>query len=67
MLGPTSVRRDATVIDLGPRLRRLLAALVAAHGEVVSVDRLADIVWEGSPPDRAKTTLRTYMSAAPLP
>ena len=43
------------------RQRRALAALVIAHGEVVSADRLADIVWDGDPPD-SMNALQTYMS-----
>jgi len=43
------------------RQRRALAALVVAHGEVVSADRLADIVWDGDPPSNMNA-LQTYMS-----
>ena len=43
------------------RQRRALAALVVAHGEVVSADRLADIVWDGDPPG-SMNALQTYMS-----
>ncbi len=43
------------------RQRRALAALVVAHGEVVSADRLADIVWDGDPPS-SMNALQTYMS-----
>ncbi len=55
----------AVMLQGGPlsstRQRRALAALVVAHGEVVSADRLADIVWDGDPPD-SMNALQTYMS-----
>ena len=50
---------DSTEVDLGPRQRRLLAALAKSNGSVVPSQRLADIVWAGSPPDGAVTTLRS--------
>jgi predicted ATPase/DNA-binding SARP family transcriptional activator len=43
------------------RQRRVLAALVIAEGGVVSTDRLADLVWDGEPPDTANA-LQTYVS-----
>jgi DNA-binding SARP family transcriptional activator len=42
--------------------RRLLAALVIRLGSVVPVDRLVDVLWEGTPPRTALTTLRTYIA-----
>ena len=55
----------AVMLQGGPlsstRQRRALAALVVAHGEVVSADRLADIVWDGDPPG-SMNALQTYMS-----
>src|SRR6187455_1746519 len=55
----------AVMLQGGPlsstRQRRALAALVVAHGEVVSADRLADIVWDGDPPSNMNA-LQTYMS-----
>jgi predicted ATPase/DNA-binding SARP family transcriptional activator len=44
-----------------PRQRRLLAALIVAGGGVVSSDRLADVVWDGEPPD-TDNALQTYVS-----
>ena len=62
VLGPLAVRQGQDVVPLGPRVGRLLAALVAAQGDVVSVDRLVDIVWTGEPPAKAERTLRTYVT-----
>ncbi|MFW2382710.1 MAG: AfsR/SARP family transcriptional regulator, partial [Acidimicrobiales bacterium] len=62
VLGPPTVRHGDVPSELGPRLRRLLAALIVAGGEVVSVDRLVDIVWDGRPPDGAETSLKSYVT-----
>ena len=62
VLGPVGVRTDGADVDLGPRQRRLLAALATSNGSVVSTERLADIVWGGEPPDGVEKTLRSYMT-----
>ena len=41
----------------GPRMRRLLAALVMAKGDPVPVERLVDAVWYGERPPEGATTL----------
>ena len=48
VLGPLEVRGDAA--GLSPRDRTVLAALAVETGRVVSVERLADALWGGSPP-----------------
>ena len=45
----------------GPRLRILLAALLLRAGNPVPVGELAEMVWDGSPPSGAVTTLRSYV------
>jgi DNA-binding SARP family transcriptional activator len=40
----------------------LLAALVVRANEVVSTDRLFEILWGAQPPETAANTLQTYMS-----
>ena len=63
VLGSVGVRRDgAGDVELGARLRRLLAVLAVANGSVVSTDRLVDIVWAGQPPAGADKTLRSYVT-----
>ncbi|HEU4422266.1 MAG TPA: BTAD domain-containing putative transcriptional regulator [Pilimelia sp.] len=44
-----------------PKLRRLLAALAVRTGSVVSVDRLADVVWGDEPPANAEAALHTLV------
>jgi DNA-binding SARP family transcriptional activator/tetratricopeptide (TPR) repeat protein len=43
------------------RHRVLLAALVIRVGDVLSVDELAEAVWDGEPPPGARVTLRSYV------
>jgi len=46
----------------GPRQRGVLALLVAARGQVVSVDRMVEDLWRGEPPSRALASLQAYVS-----
>ena len=48
-----------------PGLRRgaLLAVLALSPGDVVSTDRLIDIIWNGRPPVTALNTLQRHVSA----
>jgi DNA-binding SARP family transcriptional activator len=62
LLGPMGVRAegDTLVLSAGKH-RSLLGALVVAAGDVVSFDRLAEVVWDGSPPRGARVALRNYV------
>ena len=63
VLGALDVRRDDAPVVVGSlSQRRLLSALLVHEGEVVSADRLADIVWSGAPPPSAGASLQTYVS-----
>ena len=63
VLGPVQVSGPAGIVDVGgARQRRLLAALILHAGDVVSTDRLLDIVFEGVPPSGANTTIRSYVA-----
>lgn len=62
VLGPLEVAAGGRVLELGgPRLRAVLALLVAHAGRVVSVAALVDGLWEYPPPDAVRT-VRTYIS-----
>lgn len=62
VLGPVVVDKpDGTGLG-GPRQRRLLAALLADRGRLVSTDRLAEVVFAGEPTEAAAATLRTYVT-----
>lgn len=63
ILGPIEVHVDGRETAVSSaRERALLAALAACAGQVVSVDALADGLWEGSPPDSAAAAIRVYVS-----
>ncbi|HVH24151.1 MAG TPA: BTAD domain-containing putative transcriptional regulator, partial [Pseudonocardia sp.] len=53
----------AAAPDLGgPRQRSVLALLLVARGQVVSVDRLVEDLWNGEAPPRAIGALQAYVS-----
>src|ERR1700693_5381534 len=43
-----------------PKQRVMLAALIFGAGRIVSVDELADLVWNGSPPQSCRAALHIY-------
>jgi YVTN family beta-propeller protein len=62
LLGPLQVWRAGSAVPLGgPRQRAVLALLLLEANRVVSMDRLAEDVWGGSPPEGWATTLQTYV------
>jgi DNA-binding SARP family transcriptional activator len=63
MLGPLQLR-DATGAEVtlgGVRPRRLLAGLAVHAGEVISPDRLIDMMWGDDRPSSARQNLHTYL------
>lgn len=62
VLGPIAMDPPGDAGLGGARQRRLLAALLLQPGQVVSVDRLAETVFEGEPTDAAAVTLRSYVA-----
>ena len=63
VLGPLEVVRDGERVRLGSgQQRRLLAVLVVHANEVVSSDRLVDVLWGDGPPPSATHTLQTLVS-----
>jgi YVTN family beta-propeller protein len=62
ILGPLEASRSGRVLALGgPRQRAVLALLLVEANRVVSMDRLADDVWDGNPPEGWASTLQTYV------
>jgi DNA-binding winged helix-turn-helix (wHTH) protein len=63
VLGSFRVDRDGVEVDPGPRLQRmLLAILVVEAGHVVPVDRLVDLLWREEPPAAAMASVQAYVS-----
>ena len=63
LLGPVDVRVDGAPRPVrGRRRTSLLAALALHPGEVVSADRLIDIIWDDDPPANAAITLQSHVS-----
>jgi len=62
-LGPVEAVVSGDLVRLGGRRQRaLLALLVLERGRPVAMDKLADELWAGRPPDGFRTTLRSYVS-----
>ena len=64
ILGPLEVRDDAgTLLPVGgTRLRALLIRLVIADGRSISVDRLAEELWDGQRPADAANAVQALVS-----
>lgn len=61
ILGPLEVLDGGRPVELGtPKQRSLLALLLLHAGTPVPTDRLADLLWDGSPPVRAEVSIRSY-------
>src|ERR1019366_1092198 len=62
ILGPMRVTDGRVMRPVaGVRQRIVLAALLAHANQPVPAEQLAEIVWDGKPPQRAVPTLRTYV------
>ena len=63
ILGPLEVVIDGQPADLpSAKARLLLAALAVCANEVVSTDRLFEVLWGAEPPKTAANTLQTYVA-----
>lgn len=64
VLGPLTVSGDSgQPIDLaGPKQRGLLAMLLLHPNRYLPASRIADAIWQGTPPASADVTLRAHVS-----
>jgi DNA-binding SARP family transcriptional activator len=63
LLGPVEAWLDGVRLALGPRKQRFCFALLALEiNRVVSVDRLVDLTWSGSPPPTARHAIAVNVS-----
>ncbi|HKR51051.1 MAG TPA: AfsR/SARP family transcriptional regulator [Pseudonocardiaceae bacterium] len=62
ILGSLQVLVDQRRIDVSSAKERLTLAMLVVHAnEMVSVDRLIEVLWGGEPPASAANTLQTYI------
>ena len=62
ILGTLTVARESEPIDVrGPRQRALLALLLLHANQLVTADRIVDLLWQGDPPRTAANTLQTHI------
>jgi DNA-binding SARP family transcriptional activator len=63
VLGPLEAHAEGKPVSLGGRVSRaLLGALLLRANEVVSIDRLVEVVWGESPPPTASHAIHVYVS-----
>ena len=63
LLGPVQAFRDGRPVALGPpKARALLGYLLLHPGEVVSAERLIDVLWNESPPATAGHAVQVYVA-----
>jgi DNA-binding SARP family transcriptional activator/pimeloyl-ACP methyl ester carboxylesterase len=63
VLGPLEIRDGHRGVHLGSSKQRLLLAALLVHAnQVVSLDRLVDIIWGDGPPADAAATLQNHVS-----
>jgi ABC-2 type transport system ATP-binding protein len=63
VLGPVEAWADGSEVDLGPRKRRQLLALLALElGRLVPIDRLVDLLWGTDPPAGARRVIFSHVS-----
>jgi DNA-binding SARP family transcriptional activator len=61
VLGPLQVLQEGQTVRItGPKERALLAALLLRPGEVVSADRLIDLLWGDDAPGNAPNASRRW-------
>ena len=62
LMGTIEVTRDGAAVEIpGRRVRALLALLALSADQVVSIERLAEGLWDHDPPQRVRGSLQTYV------
>lgn len=63
MLGPLEAREAGQPLPLGgAKQRALLALLLINANQVISSERLIDLLWPADPPDTARNVIQVYIS-----
>jgi DNA-binding SARP family transcriptional activator len=62
VLGTLSAARGSERIEIrGPRVRALLALLLVHANQLLTADRIIDLLWGGDPPRTAANTVQTHI------
>lgn len=62
VLGSLSIRlEDRSVVIPAAKQRAVLAILLMNANQIVPVDKMADMLWDGLPPRTARVTIRGYI------
>lgn len=62
LLGPLVIRSGGRELRVAaPKQRVVLATLLLNANRMVPLERIADVVWDGTPPPSAAATIRTYV------
>jgi len=61
VLGPLELHIRGETVGLGPRQRILLICLLLANSHLVPASRLAELLWDGTPPRAWSATLRSHV------
>src|ERR1700722_4992101 len=62
VLGPLTVRHNGTELPIPPAKPQVLLATLLLHaGELLSAERLTDLIWDGEPPATSRTALHNYV------
>ncbi|MEQ4301020.1 tetratricopeptide repeat protein [Plantactinospora sp. B6F1] len=62
VLGPLWIQRHGNLVGMGPKLAALFSVLLIEVDRIVPASRLVELLWEGSRPYRARSTLRSHIS-----
>jgi len=63
LLGPLAVWRDGALLRLGGGKQRAVLGLLGLHPDaVVSLEAIAEVLWEGEPPPTAAAMVQSHIS-----
>jgi DNA-binding SARP family transcriptional activator len=63
ILGPVGISREGHPLDLGGQRQKVLVCLLLLHAnEVVSAERIIDVLWGEAPPATAHKALQVLIS-----
>ncbi|HEX6686525.1 MAG TPA: BTAD domain-containing putative transcriptional regulator [Candidatus Limnocylindrales bacterium] len=61
VLGPVRLKTGEGEVELTSMLQRLLGLLLARSGRPITVDAIAEALWESDPPRTARKTVQIYV------